>query len=56
MFYGTLMSICYPLVLGIFFKTNSIKNKIISYFLVLIFSLGVVISGAMSCYVSINYF
>ncbi|MBQ8472707.1 MAG: O-antigen ligase family protein [Bacilli bacterium] len=55
MFYGTLMSICYPLVLGTFLKTDNIINKIISYILVLIFSLGVVISGNMSSYVAVIF-
>lgn len=55
MFYGSLMSICYPLILGIFIKTDNLVKKVISYILVLIFSLGLIISGSMSSYVAVIF-
>ncbi len=53
MFYGSLSCIGYCLVLGIFLKEEKIVNKVICYILLLFSSILVVISGAMSSFVSI---
>lgn len=52
MYFGTLMSIFYGLSIGLFMKISGIKKKIVSYILVLISSLGLIISGAMSAFVA----
>ena len=48
MFYGSLLSICYPIMLGIFIKE---KNKILNIVygvLLLLFTFGILISGSMA--------
>ena len=55
MYFGTLMSICLPLVLGIYLKSNNIIKKIIYFILILFFSLGVMIGGAMSTIVALVF-
>ena len=48
MYFGTLMSIFYGLILGLFIKVNNINKKII-----LFVSLGIIMSGAMSSIISV---
>jgi len=52
MSFGALMSLCYPIVLSLFLNSEK-KNKILNLLLLLIFSIGVIIAGTMSCFVSI---
>lgn len=57
MFFGTMMCLCYSLVLGIFYKIQKNKKNIFKIFLVIIllfiFSIGIIISGSMAVYVSV---
>lgn len=53
MFYGTLAAISYSLILGMFYKTEKLKTKLILFILLLICSLGIVISGTIGCYLGI---
>ena len=53
MYFGTLMSIFYGLILGLFIKVNNINKKIILFVLLLIASLGIIMSGAMSSIISV---
>ena len=56
MFFGSMMCICYSLVLGIFYKLEKNKKNIIQniimFLLVVIFSFGVIMSGSMAVYLS----
>jgi len=54
MFFGTLMSIFYGLILGLFLKGKYNYKKIILYVLLLIASLGIILSGAISALVAIG--
>lgn len=48
MFYGSLLSICYPVVLVLFIKEKSIKKNIFYGMLLCVFTLGTLISGSMA--------
>ena len=53
MFYGALLSICYPIILGLFIKEKKILNSIIYGILLAVFTLGAIMSGAMAVLLSI---
>ena len=51
-FYGSLLSICYPIVLGLFLREKNIKKWFLFLGLLLIFSIGNLLSGAMAVFVA----
>ena len=53
MYFGTLMSIFYGLILGLFIKCEFNYKKLLLFILLFIASLGIVLSGAMSSMVSV---
>ena len=53
MYFGTLMSIFYGLILGLFIKSDFNIKKIILFILLFIASLGIILSGAMSAIVAL---
>lgn len=55
MFFGTLCSICFPIVYGCFIKSKTKKDSILYFILLIIFIYGLLISGAMSSFVSLIF-
>jgi len=55
MFFGTLCSICFPIIYGDFIKSKCKKEIIIKFLLLIIFTYGLLISGAMSSVVSLIF-
>ena len=52
MYFGTLMAIFYGISIGLFIKTNELSKTIIAYILLLTSSIGIIMSGSMSVFVS----
>ena len=55
MFYGSLSTICYPITLMLFLNSKSLGKKMLMFLILILSSLGVVISGAMSVYVTCGF-
>ena len=53
MFFSSLISLCYPLILGFCLKEEKIKKLLFFYILLIILTIGVIISGSMSLYVGV---
>lgn len=53
MSFGSLMSLCLPVVLGIYLKSNKLFVNIVCCLLIFAFSIGVILSGTMSIFVGI---
>ena len=54
MSFGTLMSLCYPITMSLFINSTK-ENRIVRFLILLVFSIGVIISGTQSCFVSIIF-
>lgn len=54
MFFGSLVCICYSLILGFIIKCNNVKKLIILYILLIIYMIGAIISGSLACILSIS--
>ena len=52
MYYASLLSLCYPIVVGIFIKENNYKKAIALFLLTWLFTLGILMSGAMAIIVA----
>jgi len=55
MYFGTLCSICFPIIYGSFIKSESKKDIIINFLLLIIFTYGLLMSGAMSSVVGLIF-
>ena len=52
MFYGSLLSICYPIVLGLFIKEKNIKKTIIYGIMLIVYTFGTLLSGSMAVFLA----
>ena len=50
--YAALLSICYPIILGLFVKEKEIKKTIFYFVLLVLFTFGTLISGSMAVLLS----
>ncbi len=52
MFIASLLSICYPIMVGLFLKHDNFKQNVIMLFFVVLFTFGVLNTGSMAVFIS----